>query len=108
MINPTQVPAASPPPGRFAGTRPTETVDGAFPDVALRVSHAPPSAVAAAAVQLNAPVPPFLICTACAGGAPPVTMEKLTWPAISSKNGLPAAVIIRLTGTVMVGTPLGY
>src|ERR1022692_745230 len=28
----------------------------------------------------------------CGGGAPLVTMEKLTWPAISSKNAAPAAL----------------
>jgi hypothetical protein len=64
MISPTQVPAVVPPPGNAEGTSPTETVEGVFPDVELSVSHAPPSAVVAVAVQFNVLGPPFLICIA--------------------------------------------
>src|ERR1022692_4488803 len=52
-IWPTQVPAVTPPPGSDAGASPTETGEGAVPDVALSVSQLPPSAVVAVAVQCN-------------------------------------------------------
>jgi len=85
------------------------TVDGAVPAVAEMLSQLPPSPVLTAPVQFNVPVPPFLIWMLWDGaGPPPGISEKLNCPAVSSKNVLPAAATIRVTGTVMVMVGVGY
>ena len=56
---PVKFPAISPIPGRAETTTPTETVEGAVAVSKDGLSHAPPSAVVAVTVQVNAPNPVF-------------------------------------------------
>src|SRR5579872_616084 len=60
---PVNVPATSPPPGKFATWMPTDRIDGAVPLLAETVNQFPPSDVVGVTDQFNVPDPAFRIST---------------------------------------------
>src|SRR5581483_4248889 len=96
-----KVPGVEPPPGRLASSIETVTLEGEVPLSEESLSHPPPSAVLALAVQLRLPEPPFKIWIDCGGTlAADVCNENVNCPASLSKYGVFVAAMVKVTGMV--------
>jgi hypothetical protein len=99
---PTKVPAAAPPPGKLVAVIPIVMLDGAVPPVEDAVSQFPPSEVLVVSAQFRVPDPPFRICSVCEVAEALVLKEKLSFPGRSSKNAVPDAAMVSVTGIVIL------
>src|SRR5665213_3507683 len=99
---PVNVPAIKPPFGNELTDMPTVSVAGAVPFGADIFNQLPVSDVLCARFQNRVPDPALRMRTFCVVGLPPpACMKKVICPGKLSKAVLPAAVTVRVTGTVI-------